>query len=247
MNSDISTNNPFKKIPNNASTETGNSDVVGDVSKEKLFNINEEILKMDEFLKTIPRRDLEAFLNSARKTHQTHNTPETPKTRLGYLEGRNAYRLLLEIPEDVDPLPTPRQILKVVADDIGGGSLWIEEILNTRFYYAKDIVSAHSDHPIQKMMLKEGILDKGSLKRAETPNQQLRQLRRQKSIMNRILRLEKGMEELRASSIGKGEEFVGKVLTRKEKAKIMRSSGYKLKEIAEKLSVSLSTVKRMIK
>ena len=63
---------------------------------------------------------------------------------------------------------------------------YLDETKNRKWFYGKDAIQASESHPQQQLMLGNGTLDKSSLRKTETPNQQMRKLHKQKSVSDEL-------------------------------------------------------------
>ncbi len=202
----------------------------------------------------VPRSSLE-YLKSKSTDYLNKTYPSANKERLGLADGISAYRLVLE--DDV----SAQVALEMIAEYWGWDKSWAEEIKNGKFYHAKEIVNYHKDHPIQEAMDKNGVLHKGILKTSKTPNQQLRNLHKQKKHHNVLEDMKKKTSEhlelisnLQVKTTimsGDIDHVMEKLATNgmdiKSKVLLLTKEGFTGKQINHALGISLSTIRRIIK
>jgi len=112
---------------------------------------------------------------------------------------------------------------KVLGEDL---EETIESSLNP-FYYAKDVVEAHKDHPSMKRMRRNGVVDMTVLKNAKTPNKQLQTLSRYKSLSDT---LDKNSSDIRGLKV---EVDTLKETTRNHEARLMALETLESKHISK--------------
>lgn len=227
-----------------------------DQSNKDKKQLMQEVLSLGKELSHLQRKDLEAAITCLKAGYRQNHIPnDTQPEYLEFHEGCKAYRIVLE-----DGF-TARQALKAVAEELDKDDEWVENIINKRFYYAKDIVRQHNHHPVQKAMIADGSMRKKALTKADTPNSQLRELHEQRKLHTTLNDLKQQVAslqdtgEIQQAKIIKVEQEVGNIkkelnlpnLPDKDVAYLMKQAGLSQKVIAESLGVSLRTVRRWCK
>lgn len=221
-----------------------------EISKKELM---QKLADLGRESSHLTRKDLEAAIKCFKVGYRQHHIPEdTQPEYLEFHEGCKAYLIVLE-----DGV-TARKALKAVAEELDKGSEWVDNIINKRFYYARDIVKHHNHHPIQKAMIKDGSMRKKALEKADTPNSQLRELHEQRKLHTTIntLKGEVGTlqdnDQLQQAKLIKVEKEVDKMkkelnlsgLPDKEAAQLMKQAGISQKTISSSLNISPRTLRR---
>lgn len=134
---------------------------------------------------------------------------------------------------------------------------YLAEVRNQKYFYAKENVLAHDDHPVQKRMVKEGTMDRQALKKSQTLNQLLIKLYRQVSLQDKYDRMQGSIdtlqEEVRDLKIGdikhtvhieSLQELLNHSEDPKDLAYEMYRRGFPQKDIAKAVDKTVRTVKR---
>lgn len=198
------------------------------------------------------RRDLE-YLHKKTITKLNETLDDgTPKNYLNLDQGKTAYSKIL------DTGITAQEALEYVASCYGKDKDWVEEVKNNNYLHAKEVVKSHTDHPVQKAMVKDGTFRAKALSYSKTPNHQLRELHSQRKLHSTLNEL-KGTTNLLSDKVDDLEvqtviadvnintvlDLLGiDHLTSKEKASKLKAKGITQKKISEYLGVSLKTIKR---
>lgn len=128
---------------------------------------------------------------------------------------------------------------------------WLKDAKNYKFYYSKDVVDAHDNHPKQKAMVKRKTIHKSALKASGTVNQQMRTLARDVNVDNRLLDLEgdvkhlKGQDKKHATQIQmlKMGFIISDGVSKKDLAMRMKDL-FTQKDIADYLDITTRTLRR---
>ena len=135
---------------------------------------------------------------------------------------------------------------------------WLEEAKVKQYIHGKAIVVGHDNHPEQKIMIKNGSMDRGDLMRTKSLVGQLKKLARQKKLSDKMESMaaelkqqEKDLENIKAQQVFfqymfeelERNKFVPKN-SQKKLASSMKSEGISQKDIAEHLEVNIKTIKR---
>lgn len=185
-----------------------------------------------------------AYLN---KTYSTGD-----KEYIELEEGCMAYKRIL------DSGITAQEALEFVAKEYSKTPEWIEEVKESYYKHAAEVVVTHDNHPTQKKMLKSGAMDKKALKASKTANSQLRRLHNQVKLQGTLDDLLTAKEELKeevkdlsAKVMVTGDDLEDviaqlhlRVRPLGEKAYILKQANYTQQQIAKALGVSINTAKR---
>lgn len=123
--------------------------------------------------------------------------------------------------------------------------------------WAKQVMRKFDSHPVQREMKQKGVIVSRDLYEHNTPHSQLQRLYKGVKLYEWIKGIETSVEvvqednkqlkaevSLAKASIEILEEIVGSSVPNEDKIKILKDSGLSQKDVAARLGVSLSTVKR---
>lgn len=135
---------------------------------------------------------------------------------------------------------------------------WMRAVKNRKYYYAREVVNKHDNHPIQKAMLREDIMDRNALTTAGTINQQIGKLSKKRKLYdilndlrNQVDEHERKIDLLTAKDVAKEtyikelREYTGlKDEDPKTMASQMKAMGCTQKTIAEVVGRTERTIRR---
>lgn len=150
------------------------------------------------------------------------------------------------------------EALEYAVDVHGKTGEWLGEAKKRQYFHSKEVVKAHDDHPEQKVMIKNGTMDRGDLMRTKTITGQLKKLARQKKLSDEMEGMKAKLEEQRNDleyTKAQGETFENGfeeleakgLVSKKDKKKLaarMKRRGISQKVIMDYLDISLPTIKR---
>ncbi len=200
------------------------------------------------------RGQLESIIKHARQ-QSNKNLDFSDNTYLNYDEGVKAYSSVLDMGV------TAEEALAIVAAYYNKDAEWIAEVKNSRYSHAKEVYLAHKNHPVQKAMEKNRVLNGKHLKNSKTPNSQLRELHRQYSLYKEMAKLKEDSKEAKEqidilkveASVASGSistiyDILGMEDTsKKEKAIRFKDLGLPVNKIAKLLDIDVRTVHRYTK
>lgn len=151
----------------------------------------------------------------------------------------------------------PMEAMLSSAREHGKDGEWVEDVKNRDYYYAAENVVDHDEHPVQKRMMRDGTMDRQSLKGSRSVNQQMRKLHQQRALQARLDSLEDSNDKLegrvRDLEIDKAlkdlesqrtREILDFTVNPKDLAALMKERGHSQKEVAKATEKGLRTVKR---
>lgn len=199
-------------------------------------------------------QDMYGLSKEAKKIHTQEDYPS--KKYLHYEDAYNAYTHIL------DTGASPQEALAYVIEYFVHPDCTLEEyidkIKNNTVWGIKNIVKEHDDHPKQKQMIKNGTLDRKSINKCRTPNEQLGNLHRSVQLDNKLqsleednIQLKQDIKTLEASDTVKTSEIEElykvnnlELMSPKDKASLLKSKGFNRSEISKYIGVSYATIKR---
>lgn len=154
----------------------------------------------------------------------------------------DCYRTILEGCEDY------RSVLLSVSKKHDKSEEWLKGVRHERIFHAKDVVDSYDDHPKQVDMSHRKVINKNHLKSSNSVVQLVKTLEGYRNIYDYLV----SMEERLAALESDNETIKVDVNNLKrdskiEKAKKMDNVGMDKKMIAEKLGVSVKTIRRWLK
>lgn len=202
---------------------------------------------------TLDRRTLEAKTTKWR--HHLNQVNGGGGEYLGLLEQLCSYTYILDNKE-----VSVEDAFNHMAEMFGKPEEFIQEVKNKRFYFSREVVKASDDHPQQKVMIKNGTMDRTVLSGAKTANRQLKLLKKQKDLSDALEDLKQTVNENKETItvLQVVEDVHGKTINSiahllgcdgvpvEEIAVKLRDAGFKIKDIANHLQLSTRTVKRYL-
>jgi hypothetical protein len=116
---------------------------------------------------------------------------------------------------------------------------------NRECFYVKRLVREADNHPIQKKLIREGVLHKNVLSSSSTLNQLYRRLSKFVQLYHRIHEAQQVKSELLNEQVGNLQDCINfRHLPRKQKASIYKCLGLTQQQVADSIGVNLRTIKR---
>lgn len=174
------------------------------------------------------------------------HAPDPNKQYVNLDQGSTAYCKVL------DTGITAEEALEYVAAVYGKDSEWVNEVKHNNYFHAKTVTNQFDNHPVQKEMLSEGIMDKKPLRDAKTVNNHLNTLHKQRKVYKRLKDLEQQLDNTTISTVINSTDIttIAKELgvslsSQQEQVRALKVTGmFTQKQISEHLGIALRTLKR---
>jgi hypothetical protein len=187
----------------------------------------------------IDRPTLEVIKKKADQAYWAHTPKESKREYFSFKECASGYYYILE------NNCSAQEAIKYIKDLYDKSDNYVDTNKSRECFYVRRLVKIGDEHPIQRKLIKSGILYKNVLSSANTLNQLYRRLSKFVQVYYKVCEaqgVKRGVLQQQADSLHNCTTF--SQLNKKQKASLLKCLGLTQQGVADSIGVTKSTVTR---